>query len=110
MSVIEIAQPVYDVTVAPEQYVVDVALAEYTVSAISGLVAYPVPGGGASRFSHTQVSASAAWTINHNLGYYPAVQTRTTGHVVFQAKITHTSTNTAIIELTTPLAGYAECI
>jgi hypothetical protein len=72
----------------------------YFPGAASGLVAY----------LHTQGSSSATWTINHNLGYNPSIQLRTTGGVVFEGQITHTSINQAVVSLASAVAGTARCI
>lgn len=65
-------------------------------------------GAGAS-YVHTQASASATWTINHNLGFRPAIDLYTVGGAEFIAEILHTSLNQAIVYLATSLAGTARC-
>lgn len=64
--------------------------------------------GGAS-YVHTQSSPSATWTINHNLGFRPAIELYTTGGVEFIGEILHTSLNQAIVYLASALAGTARC-
>lgn len=60
-----------------------------------------------SSYVHTQSSPSATWTVNHNLGYYPSVQIRSTGGVVIGGRVVHTSVNQSVITFNTPLAGTA---
>jgi hypothetical protein len=59
--------------------------------------------------THTQAVASTTWTINHNLGYYPTISLQTVGGVEFEAEITHTSVNQAVVSLVTATAGTARC-
>lgn len=59
---------------------------------------------------HTQASASATWTINHNLGRRPLVQLYTVGGVEFAAEITHTSVNQAVVTMASAIAGTARCV
>lgn len=67
-------------------------------------------GGAADSYTHNQSSASATWTINHNLGRLPIVTLLTPGLVEFEAELVHTSNNQCIAYLATPLAGQARCI
>lgn len=66
-------------------------------------------GAGGSAYLHTQSSASSTWTINHNLGFKPAVELIDSGGAEFSAEIVHTTVNTAIVSLTAPTAGLARC-
>ena len=66
------------------------------------------PGG--SSYLHTQSSASATWTINHNLGYNPIVALFTAGNVEFQGTITHTSVNQTVVSLVSAVTGTARLI
>lgn len=63
------------------------------------------PGG--SYYEHTQSTPSTTWTINHNLGYRPSVELRTTGGQEFDADIQHPTVNQVVVTLNTALAGYA---
>ncbi len=58
-------------------------------------------------YPHTQGSASAIWTVNHSLGFYPSVTVfLSTGDVV-EGALTHTDINTASIAFSTPISGTA---
>lgn len=70
----------------------------------------PGPAGAAgATYTHTQAAASTTWTINHNLGFRPAIALLTDGGAVIEAEIGHTSVNTAVVTLSQPLAGTARC-
>lgn len=65
----------------------------------------PASGGG---YEHTQTVAQNTWTINHNLGYRPAVQLVGTNGSVFHADISHTSVNQVVVgPMTVARAGSA---
>ncbi|WP_018407936.1 hypothetical protein [Methylocystis rosea] len=66
----------------------------------------PGPIGG---YTHVQLSASAAWTINHNLGVKPTISLYSVGGVEFEGQITHVTDNQAVINLATSIAGFARC-
>jgi len=66
-------------------------------------------GESAASYTHTQVNASTVWTINHNLGFRPAIALLTDGGAVIDAEIAHASANTAVVTLSQPLAGKARC-
>lgn len=55
----------------------------------------------------TQSSPSSQWTINHNLGYRPAVELLSSGGVEFDADIVHVSNNQVVVYLTAPYSGFA---
>lgn len=58
-------------------------------------------------FTHTQGSASATWTVSHNLGFYPSVTVfLSTGDVV-EGSLTHTDINTVSIAFSTAITGTA---
>lgn len=58
-------------------------------------------------FDFFQVSPDTTWTINHNLGFKPTVSLYTTGGLVFEAEIIHTSINQSVVYLSSPTNGYA---
>jgi hypothetical protein len=72
--------------------------------------AWQTVGGGLAAFNHTQNTAAATWTINHNLGYYPDVHVYSTGGSELVAEIVHTSANQTIVYLAAPMAGRARCV
>ena len=68
------------------------------------------PGAAAQGYVHNQLSASSAWTINHNLGYYPTVEVFDSGSQEVDADVSHPSTNQTAIVFSIPLAGFARLI
>lgn len=66
-------------------------------------------GGTAGTYTHTQASPVTEWIINHNLGFNPSVELRTTGGSEFDAEIVHLSVTQARVFLTTATAGTARC-
>lgn len=66
-------------------------------------------GGGGGNFTHTQTLAAASWTVNHNLGYRPAIQTLTMGGVEFLGEVLHVSANQAVVYFDSPSSGLAIC-
>jgi len=58
-------------------------------------------------YIHNQPSASATWTIAHNLGFKPAVELLNTGSQEIEADVVHQSTNVCLVHFTTPTAGFA---
>lgn len=60
-------------------------------------------------YTHSQPSASATWTINHNLGTQPGVEVRSLGGLVVDAEVLHISANTAQVFFDAPFAGFAIC-
>ena len=69
-----------------------------------------VAGGGIAAYVHTQATASSTWTINHNLGYCPAVEVFDSGSNEVDADITHPTLNQTIILFVTPISGFARLI
>lgn len=66
-------------------------------------------GGGGANYLHTQASSSASWTVNHNLGYRPAVSVRSPGGVEVEAEVTHTSVNQCVVTFAAPYTGSVFC-
>jgi hypothetical protein len=64
-------------------------------------------GGGDGGYDHVQSSPSATWTINHNLGYRPAVSLLSAGGVEMIAEIVHTSANQVVATFKQAVAGRA---
>jgi hypothetical protein len=65
------------------------------------------PGPSGSGYNHTQSSASTVWTINHNLGFIPTVQTVTVGGLEVMGEVQHTSANQTLVTFNTAIAGTA---
>lgn len=68
-----------------------------------------IDGVTAASYVHTQATPSTTWTINHNLGFRPAVELYTVGGVEFDAEVVHVSNNQAIVYLVSSIAGSARC-
>ena len=66
-------------------------------------------GAGAASYLHTQSVASATWTVNHNLGYRPAVSVLSVGGMLMLAEVQHTSVNQAVVYFDQPTSGQAAC-
>jgi hypothetical protein len=84
----------------------DTAAATITGTAPTQTLNLTMPIGG--RYKHTQGSASATWTITHNLGYEPGGVTVTdsAGTTVI-GTIQHTSTNQIVVSFSSAFAGKA---
>lgn len=54
-----------------------------------------------------QLSASATWTINHNLGFKPSVELLNSGSQEIEGDVVHTSVNQTVISFTSPVLGSA---
>lgn len=60
-------------------------------------------------YTHTQTTASALWTVNHNLGFKPNVQLLSTGGVVLEADVVHASDNHCLVYFAVAVTGSARC-
>lgn len=71
----------------------------------------PGPPGVSSNasFQHTQAVASDTWTVNHNLGFRPAVSLLSDGGREMWAEVIHTSVNQFIAYFDAPTSGIAIC-
>jgi hypothetical protein len=58
-------------------------------------------------YLHQQTSASTTWTINHNLGFRPAVELFDSGSQEIEGDVSHPSINQAIITVNPATAGSA---
>lgn len=68
----------------------------------------PGPAGSSSSYTHNQNSASAVWTINHNLGISPrSVRLLTVGGVEMDAEVIETSLNQVVVYFNLAIAGKA---
>ena len=68
------------------------------------------PQGESAGFNFTQTSSSATWTINHNLGYYPAVTLYTSGGLEMEGEVLNTSLNQVVVYLATAISGSARLV
>jgi hypothetical protein len=69
-----------------------------------------LPGTAANSYTHQQAIPALVWTINHNLGFYPTIQTFTTGGVEVDGGVIHLSPNTTQVTFSGPLAGSARAV
>lgn len=86
---------------------------ESGVEPIAAIIGPPGSGGGsgATTYQHTQSSASALWTVNHNLGRWPsAVTVLSAGGVEVAAQVNHVSINQLTVTFAAPFAGLARII
>lgn len=61
-------------------------------------------------YTHTQVPASTAWTVNHNLGYQPNVAVIVDDADVSDGvEINHININTCMVLSNVAISGEAEC-
>jgi hypothetical protein len=60
-------------------------------------------------FRHSQSLPSTSFTVNHNLGYRPAVTVTDTAGTVMNADIHYVDANSLTVTMLTPLACYVEC-
>lgn len=61
-------------------------------------------------FVFTQSSASATWTVNHNLGVRPTATILSPGGVEVEATVVHISVNQLQVLFASPQTGSVRCI
>jgi hypothetical protein len=69
----------------------------------------PTPAAGPSHatYTHTQNSASATWTINHNLNCYPSVTIVDSAGSVVIGDVSYTNANTLVVTFVAAFGGKA---
>lgn len=67
-------------------------------------------GGTVVAYVHTQGSGATTWTINHNLGYKPQIESFTTGGLKIEGDVLHVSNTQATIGFSAAQAGFARCL
>lgn len=60
-----------------------------------------------AQFAYHQLTVSAVWTVNHNLGFVPNVITTDEQGNEISGVVTSSTTTTTIIEFSEPVNGYA---
>lgn len=65
--------------------------------------------GGDKFYDHDQMSASALWTVNHNLNKYPSVTVVDSGGALVEGYVTYISVNQLTVSFTGANAGHAYC-
>lgn len=99
--------------------------ASHVVGAAGAISVAPVAGGGpvavvsagppgadgvATSFTHSQVSPSADWVVNHNLGVRPLVTVLSVGGVEIEANVVHVNANQLRVYFASPQTGSVRCI
>lgn len=94
----------YVVQLENNEYVVQVQNNVYEVKFENGINLY---SGFDKQYEHIQSSASATWTVAHNLGKVPSVSViDSSGKLVFGG-VQHTDANNTILTFSAPFAGKA---
>lgn len=76
-----------------------------TGTAPNQVINFVLPTGGS--YIHTQSVSASTWTVNHNLGFYPAVTVVDSGENVVIGDVTYTSVNSLSISFTAAFGGKA---
>jgi hypothetical protein len=63
--------------------------------------------GSGAWYRHVQSAASDTWTINHPLGYRPAVSLEDSAGSLFCADVTYPDETTVVVHLSAAVGGYA---
>lgn len=58
-------------------------------------------------YAHTQGTASATWTINHNLDFYPNITVVDSGGTIVEGEISYTSRNQVVLTFSASFSGKA---
>lgn len=58
-------------------------------------------------FTHSQYSASATWTITHNMGYKPNVTVSDSAGTIIEGEIAYPTSNTIVLNFSSAFAGTA---
>ena len=58
-------------------------------------------------YTHNQISTSSSWTINHNLGYYPAITIKDNSGQIIEGQITYNNGNTVTLDFSIAISGTA---
>lgn len=66
------------------------------------------PGLDSGHYRHVQPTPSTLWTVQHNLGYRPAVSVQDSAGTVVYGDIEHIDTNTLTVAFTSAFSGYAD--
>lgn len=58
-------------------------------------------------YTHVQGSDSSTWTVNHDLGFYPAVTVFLSSGDIVEGAVAHTDTNNLTITFSAAISGSA---
>jgi hypothetical protein len=77
------------------------------IDGCSGPPGPPGPSGEGGVYRHVQASAADTWTINHDLGFYPAVTATDTAGSVVYGDVLYLDEHSVVVSFTSPFAGFA---
>lgn len=73
------------------------------------LIPTPISGTGDKTYTHTQGSTATVWSVDHNLGKKPSIQSFDNSGNEIIGEVVHINTNSAIITFSQAVAGVAYC-
>lgn len=76
-------------------------------STVTAITVGPQGPAGSGAFVYTQSTPATTWTINHNMGFKPAVELLDSGSQEIDGDVTHVSVNQTVVTLTPATAGVA---
>lgn len=76
-------------------------------STVTAVTQGPQGPAGSGAYIHTQSTAASTWTINHNMGFRPAVELLDSGSQEIDGEITHPTVNQTVVMLNPASAGLA---
>lgn len=95
---------------AGQVWVIDQSLGQWTFVAIFHYdFPAPVEGEAGSSYRHVQGTASAVWTVNHDLGRFPAVTVTDTDGKEVEGDVVHNSINSLTVTFSAAFSGEANC-
>lgn len=74
---------------------------------VSSITQGPQGPAGSGAYVHTQSTVAATWTINHNMGFRPAVELLDSGSQEIDGEIAHPTVNQTVVTLNPASAGLA---
>lgn len=108
-QVLDVEMPVQVVTVDPISSEVTVVNNAGSPVAVTNAGPQGPPGSGTG-FNFSQASPLITWTINHNMGYKPSVQTFTVGGLEILGEVQQISNNQVLVTFNTATAGTARLV
>jgi hypothetical protein len=76
-------------------------------STVTASTVGPQGPAGSGAYVHTQSTVAATWTINHNMGFRPAVELLDSGSQEIDGEIAHPTINQTVVTLNPASAGLA---
>lgn len=58
-------------------------------------------------YTHTQGVASATWTVNHGLGFYPNLTVQDSAGTIYEGEITYTNSDSLTVTFSSAFSGKA---